>query len=238
MTNIEKMSSISRIEALYKINNSGERFLMHVHNNYEIYVSLSNNNKFFIGHRIYDVNVTTCFCSTIRTHIKSTLSTPTTTSVTSSCFRLSCFPNPPPNCTNCSAVSTRVSKTAATNCPCCPKAGRNFSPFCKRWSTANTAFHINFWSSGCTLSSFYFSSTISAAGSRRKWGSGSVIISNPAAWATPFPSWEKDCPYRRWRWKQASAAIRTLFPLSKKIWAFRLKNTSNKDKQEKKRWTT
>ncbi|MFR1982504.1 MAG: helix-turn-helix domain-containing protein [Christensenellaceae bacterium] len=24
----------------------------------------------------------------------------------------------------------------------------------------------------------------------------------------------------------------------KKIWAFRLKNTSNKDKQEKKRWTT
>lgn len=56
MTNIEKMSSISRIEALYKINNSGERFLMHVHNNYEIYVSLSNNNKFFIGHRIYDVN--------------------------------------------------------------------------------------------------------------------------------------------------------------------------------------
>ena len=50
------MSSISRIEALYKINNSGERFLMHVHNNYEIYVSLSNNNKFFIGHRIYDVN--------------------------------------------------------------------------------------------------------------------------------------------------------------------------------------
>lgn len=119
MTNIEKMSSISRIGALHKINNSGERFLMHIHNNYEIYVSLSNNNKFFIGHRIYDVNVTTCFCSTIRTHIKSTLSTPTTTSVTSSCFRLSCFPNPTPNCTNCSAVATRVSKTAATNCPCC-----------------------------------------------------------------------------------------------------------------------
>ena len=56
MTNIEIMPSNSRIEALHKINNSGERFLMHIHNNYEIYVSLRNNNKFFIGHQIYDVN--------------------------------------------------------------------------------------------------------------------------------------------------------------------------------------
>ena len=83
------------------------------------YVAKAITINFLSGIGFTTSTVTTCFCSTIRTHIKSTLSTPTTTSVTSSCFRLSCFPNPTPNCTNCSAVSTRVSKTAVTNCPCC-----------------------------------------------------------------------------------------------------------------------
>lgn len=55
MNNIEVMPSGSKkIDVAHKINN--ERFPMHVHNNYEIYLSLSDGNKFFVGHKIYDVN--------------------------------------------------------------------------------------------------------------------------------------------------------------------------------------
>ena len=57
MNHIEIMpTSPKKIEALHKINNNGEKFLMHVHNNYEIYLSMSDDNNFFVGHKVYDVN--------------------------------------------------------------------------------------------------------------------------------------------------------------------------------------
>ena len=57
MNNIEIMPSNTKdVEVLHKTGNNGEHFLMHVHSNYEIYLSLSDNNKFFVGHKIYEVN--------------------------------------------------------------------------------------------------------------------------------------------------------------------------------------
>ncbi len=57
MGNIEIMSSsLKDVEVLHKTGNYGERFFMHVHNHYEIYLSLSDGNKFFVGHKIYEVN--------------------------------------------------------------------------------------------------------------------------------------------------------------------------------------
>ena len=54
MNNIEIMPSNTKdVEVLHKTGNNGEHFLMHVHSNYEIYLSLSDNNKFFVGHKIY-----------------------------------------------------------------------------------------------------------------------------------------------------------------------------------------
>ena len=47
MGNIEIMSSsLKDVEVLHKTGNYGERFFMHVHNHYEIYLSLSDGNKF------------------------------------------------------------------------------------------------------------------------------------------------------------------------------------------------
>lgn len=57
MKNIEFMASgAKKIEVSHKIGTNDERFFMHIHNKYEIYLSLSDGNKFCIGHQIYDVN--------------------------------------------------------------------------------------------------------------------------------------------------------------------------------------
>lgn len=57
MNNIEIMPTNPKIiEALHKTNNQGEKFNMHIHNNFEIYLSMCDNNKFCVGHKIYDVN--------------------------------------------------------------------------------------------------------------------------------------------------------------------------------------
>lgn len=57
MKNIEFMASgAKKIEVSHKFGTKDERFFMHIHNKYEIYLSLSDGNKFCIGHQIYDVN--------------------------------------------------------------------------------------------------------------------------------------------------------------------------------------
>ena len=54
MKNIEIVPSRNRIDISH-IKGSG-RLFMHIHNNYEIYMSMSDNNTFFVGQKIYNVN--------------------------------------------------------------------------------------------------------------------------------------------------------------------------------------
>lgn len=57
MKNIEFMASgAKKIEISHKVGTKNERFFMHIHNKYEIYLSLSDGNKFCIGDQICDVN--------------------------------------------------------------------------------------------------------------------------------------------------------------------------------------
>ena len=54
MKNIEVVPSKNRIEISH-VRGSG-RLFMHIHNNYEIYMSMSDNNRFFVGQKVYSVN--------------------------------------------------------------------------------------------------------------------------------------------------------------------------------------
>lgn len=57
MKNIAFMPTKNKkIEVQYKVKALEETYSMHIHNDYEIYMSLCNNNKFCVGHKIYDVN--------------------------------------------------------------------------------------------------------------------------------------------------------------------------------------
>ncbi len=57
MKNIAFMPTKNRkIEVEYKVKALEETYSMHIHNDYEIYMSMCNNNKFCVGHKIYDVN--------------------------------------------------------------------------------------------------------------------------------------------------------------------------------------
>lgn len=55
MNKIEIMKPISEISVAHKIGNSQESTPLHVHNQYEIFISRSNNYRFFVGNEIYDV---------------------------------------------------------------------------------------------------------------------------------------------------------------------------------------
>lgn len=54
MEHIEVMPSNDTIDVKY--HKGPSRFFMHIHNHYEIYLSLSDHNNFFVGQKIYDVN--------------------------------------------------------------------------------------------------------------------------------------------------------------------------------------
>ena len=56
MKKIEILPSVTQIKAHHSTSKGNEQFVLHIHNNYEIYLSMSNNNKFFVGQKIYDVN--------------------------------------------------------------------------------------------------------------------------------------------------------------------------------------
>ena len=57
MSNIEIMpTNPKKIESAHKTEYCEDKIYMHIHNNFEIYMSMSDNNKFFVGHKIYDVN--------------------------------------------------------------------------------------------------------------------------------------------------------------------------------------
>ena len=48
-------SKVKSAEVLHKLGNNSEIFFMHIHSHYEIYFSQSDNNKFLVDNKIYDV---------------------------------------------------------------------------------------------------------------------------------------------------------------------------------------
>lgn len=54
MEHIEIMPSNNTIDVNH--HKGPSRFFMHIHNNYEIYLSLSDHNTFFVGQKVYEVN--------------------------------------------------------------------------------------------------------------------------------------------------------------------------------------
>jgi YesN/AraC family two-component response regulator len=48
-------SIVKNVEVSHKQGSKGEKYFMHIHSHYEIYFSQSNNNKFFVDNKIYDV---------------------------------------------------------------------------------------------------------------------------------------------------------------------------------------